>query len=124
MPDRDPTGLAASAEMIEGRVAQHYARTDLERAIVDARVASGNDLGRLAPSDLSPVDDFHTGGRQATVEFAAQIDFAPGAHVLDIGCGLGTHLLMPRDAPQKLANIVEGLESGAIAPVELICRAR
>jgi ubiquinone/menaquinone biosynthesis C-methylase UbiE len=89
MSDRGSTRLGASAETIEGQVAQHYARTDLERAILDALVASGNDLSRLAPSDLSPVDEFHTGGRQATVEFAAQIDFAPGAHILDIGSGIG-----------------------------------
>jgi ubiquinone/menaquinone biosynthesis C-methylase UbiE len=74
---------------IERHVAQHYARTDLERAILDALVASGKDLDRLTPSDLSPVDEFHTGGRQATVEFAEQAGFAPGTHILDIGCGIG-----------------------------------
>jgi ubiquinone/menaquinone biosynthesis C-methylase UbiE len=73
----------------EHRVAQHYARSDLERAILDALVASGNDIEKLAPSDLSPVDEFHTGGRQATVQLAAQAGFEPGTHILDIGCGVG-----------------------------------
>jgi ubiquinone/menaquinone biosynthesis C-methylase UbiE len=74
---------------IEQRVAEHYARNDLEAAILDALVASGKDLDRLAPADLAPVDEFHTGGRQATVEFAAQIDLTPDMHLLDVGCGIG-----------------------------------
>jgi ubiquinone/menaquinone biosynthesis C-methylase UbiE len=77
------------ASDIEQRVAQHYARTDLERTILDALVASGKDLDRLVPVDLAPVDEFHTGGRQATIDFAAQIDLTPDMHLLDIGCGIG-----------------------------------
>jgi len=74
---------------IEQRVAQHYTHGDLERAILDALVASHKDIERLAPSDLAPVDEFHAGGRQATVEFAAQVGFTSGMHLLDIGCGIG-----------------------------------
>lgn len=73
----------------EQRVGQHYARVDLEHAILDALAASGKDIDRLTPADLSPVDEFHTGGRQATVELAGQVDFKPGMHLLDIGCGIG-----------------------------------
>jgi ubiquinone/menaquinone biosynthesis C-methylase UbiE len=76
-------------ERNEWQISQHYARGDLEEAILQALVASGKDLDRLAPSDLSPVDEFHTGGRQATVDFAVQADFAPGMHLLDVGCGIG-----------------------------------
>ncbi len=76
-------------DITEERVARHYAQSDLERAILDALVASGKDIDRLAPEDLSPVDEFHTGGREATVAFAEQVDFAAGQHVLDIGCGIG-----------------------------------
>jgi ubiquinone/menaquinone biosynthesis C-methylase UbiE len=74
---------------IEQRIAGHYARSDLEAAILDALVASGKDLDQLAPADLAPVDEFHTGGRQATIEFAAQIDLTPDMHLLDVGCGIG-----------------------------------
>jgi ubiquinone/menaquinone biosynthesis C-methylase UbiE len=73
----------------EQQVAQHYARDDLERAILDALIASGKDIERLAPDDLALVDEFHTGGRQATVELAAQAGFKPAMHVIDIGCGIG-----------------------------------
>ena len=74
---------------IEERVARHYAQRGLERTILDALAATGKDLNQLASSDLAPVDEFHTGGRQATIEFAAQINFAPGSHILDVGCGIG-----------------------------------
>ena len=74
---------------VEERVARHYARGNLEQTILDALVASGKDLDRLEPSDLSPVDEFHTGGRQATIEFAEQMDVTPAMHLLDIGCGIG-----------------------------------
>jgi SAM-dependent methyltransferase len=41
------------------------------------------------PADLAPVDEFHTGGRQATVDLAEQLNFSGGMHLLDIGCGIG-----------------------------------
>ena len=74
---------------IQDRVAEHYARADLEQTILDALVAAGKDPDRLAPSDLSPVDEFHAGGREATIDLAGQVDFAPGTHLLDVGCGIG-----------------------------------
>jgi ubiquinone/menaquinone biosynthesis C-methylase UbiE len=73
----------------EDRIAQHYAQGDLEQRILDALDASGKDVERLAPKDLMPVDEFHTGGREATVALAEQAGFKPGQHLLDIGCGIG-----------------------------------
>ena len=73
----------------EEQVQKHYARDDLEEAIDEALRASGKDLTRLTPDDLAPVDEFHTAGRQATVEFVDQIETTPGMHLLDIGCGIG-----------------------------------
>lgn len=73
----------------EQQVSQHYARRDLEQAVLDALAATGKDLECLAPSDLSPVDEFHTAGRQATMDFAAQMAFPAGSRLLDIGCGIG-----------------------------------
>ena len=37
---------------------------------------------------------------------------------------LGTHVLMGKEAPQKIANLTAGLEAGRIAPVEMIARRR
>jgi SAM-dependent methyltransferase len=73
----------------EDRIARHYARGDLEQTILDALVASGKDVDRLTPEDLSPVDEFHTGGREATIAFAEEAGFAAGQHLLDVGCGIG-----------------------------------
>jgi 2-polyprenyl-3-methyl-5-hydroxy-6-metoxy-1,4-benzoquinol methylase len=75
--------------MIEQRVAQHYSQRDLEEKILDALVAAGKDLDSLTVEDLAPVDESHIGGRDATIAFAEQINFMPGSHILDVGCGIG-----------------------------------
>jgi ubiquinone/menaquinone biosynthesis C-methylase UbiE len=74
---------------IEQQVAQHYTRDALEQTILEALKAAGKDPDRLSHVDLAPVDEFHIGGRQATIAFATV--FAPqrGMHLLDVGCGLG-----------------------------------
>jgi ubiquinone/menaquinone biosynthesis C-methylase UbiE len=79
----------AFAQGIERNVAMHYGHGTLEAAILDALAAMGNDIDHLAPADLAPVDEFHIGGRQATVAFANEFGVARGMHLLDIGAGLG-----------------------------------
>jgi ubiquinone/menaquinone biosynthesis C-methylase UbiE len=74
---------------LERSVAHHYTHGSLERAILDALAASGKDPDHLAPADLAPVDEFHIGGRQATIDFADQLEAGPGLHLLDVGSGLG-----------------------------------
>ena len=73
----------------EPAVAQHYTHGALERAVLDALRAAGKDPDRLEPADLAPVDEFHIGGRQATMDLASQLHVAPGMQLLDIGSGLG-----------------------------------
>ena len=70
-------------------VAEHYAHGSLEQAILDALSVGGKDPSHLTHTDLTPVDEFHIGGREATIDLAQQLPFRPGSHVLDIGCGLG-----------------------------------
>src|SRR5947207_7923149 len=97
---------------LEQSVARHYTHGSLEPAILEALKAAGKDLDRLALSDLAPVDEFHIGGRQATADLAAQVEFGAGLHLLDIGCGLGgasrisrfrarTRLSRDRDRPHR-----------------------
>ena len=74
---------------IEQAVARHYAHGSLEETILSALAAAGKDLNRLTPKDLAPVDEFHVGGRQATIAFAQEFGLRPGMRLLDIGCGLG-----------------------------------
>ena len=74
---------------VEQAVALHYAHGSLEETILDALTAAGKDLTRLTPKDLAPVDEFHVGGRPATIAFAEQFAPRPGMRLLDVGCGLG-----------------------------------
>lgn len=69
-------------------VATHYTRRDLGDAIVAALRAAGKD-GALTPDDLAPVDQFHTRGREATLELARRAGIIDGARVVDVGGGLG-----------------------------------
>jgi len=74
---------------VETDLAVHYARPTLEKKIEAALMASGKKLDRLTPEDLAPVDEFHVGGRQATIDLADGLRIEPGMVMLDIGCGLG-----------------------------------
>ncbi len=74
---------------VEQAVTQHYAHGSLEESILNALAAAGKDLSHLAPKDLAPVDEFHVGGRPATLAFAEQFGPRPGMRLLDLGCGLG-----------------------------------
>src|SRR5215468_3181167 len=74
---------------VEQTVAQHYTHGSLEAAILDGLRSSGKDPDRLDPDDLLAADEFHTGGRQATVEFADHLGLRPGMELLDIGSGIG-----------------------------------
>ena len=73
----------------EQAVARHYAHGSLEETIMQALAAAGKDLNRLTTKDLAPVDEFHVGGRPATIAFAEQFGARAGMRLLDIGCGLG-----------------------------------
>lgn len=75
--------------MSEQVVAQHYSRGGLEQQILDVLTTLGADPEHLDPDQLAPVDEFHIGGRPATVELVGQLDLRPGLRVLDVGSGLG-----------------------------------
>lgn len=74
---------------VENEVAAHYTSGTLLDRILDVLAGAGVDVGRLAPDDLAPVEEFHIGGRAATVELAAQLGLKPGMRVLDVGSGIG-----------------------------------
>jgi len=46
-------------------------------------------LHSLEPDDLSPIDEFHTRGKESTIEIANLAQLQPHHTVLDVGCGLG-----------------------------------
>ena len=75
--------------MNEQAIADHYSQAELERKILNALMTLGADLEHLDPDQLATVDEFHIGGRKATVELLDQLDLHPALRVLDVGSGLG-----------------------------------
>ena len=70
-------------------IAQHYAPDGLLAAIERGVVALGSSTDSVTTEQLARVDEFHIGGRQASVDFLDQLDISGDHQVLDIGCGLG-----------------------------------
>lgn len=77
--------IADARQVVEA----HYCRGGILSSILSALRDMGSEITTLAPSDLAPVDEFHVGGRQATIELANRASLKPGIPVLDVGCGLG-----------------------------------
>jgi sarcosine/dimethylglycine N-methyltransferase len=67
----------------------YWGRDSLGQAILDALTASGKSLDTLTIDDLAPLDQFHGGGKGATVRLARLAGLTPGMRVLDVGGGLG-----------------------------------
>jgi ubiquinone/menaquinone biosynthesis C-methylase UbiE len=70
-------------------VAEHYKQRALGDVILAALKAAGKDVEHLTPDDLAPVDEFHSGGRNATVRLAQLAQINGSDRVLDVGCGIG-----------------------------------
>lgn len=70
-------------------VALHYAHGDLRARFFSAVEAAALDPDSLTVEDLATADEFHIGGRAATIELFDQVGISPDMHVLDIGSGLG-----------------------------------
>src|SRR5215831_21164706 len=67
----------------------YWGREGLGQAILDALIAAGKDLDALTIDDLAPADQFHGGGKAATVRLARLAGVSSGMRVLDVGGGLG-----------------------------------
>ena len=74
---------------VEQTVAKHYGNSSIEQRILEGLRSVGKDVDRLTTDDLAPVDEFHIGGREATVDIAEAMNIRPGMHLLDVGCGIG-----------------------------------
>jgi SAM-dependent methyltransferase len=70
-------------------IERYWSRAGLGQAILDALDASGKDVRALTIDDLAPSDQFHGGGKGATVRLARLAELRPGMRVLDVGGGLG-----------------------------------
>ncbi len=71
------------------RVNAHYTPDDLSAAFVRVLRSWGKEDAILTPDDLAPIDQFHVGGKEATLALAALAGIGPATRVLDIGGGFG-----------------------------------
>lgn len=70
-------------------VVAHYSHGALLAAILRGLAARGKATDRVDSDELAAGDEFHIGGREATSALFDQLDWRPGVHVLDVGCGIG-----------------------------------
>ncbi len=71
-------------------IEEHYRQGGgLLQKIESALALAGKNTERLDLKDIAAVDEFHTGGREATINLVASLDVKPAQHILDIGCGIG-----------------------------------
>ncbi len=66
-----------------------YTSGDLGAKILVGLRAAGKDPDALHLDDLAPVDQFHCGGKPATLDLIQRSGFTRGMHILDVGGGLG-----------------------------------
>ena len=71
----------------EAEVADYYEKRDLLSRIITSLQLAG--IEQPTPQNLSAVDEFHTGGIDATRFVSAALSPIPSGKILDIGCGIG-----------------------------------
>jgi len=71
------------------KVADHYTHGGLTAAIEQGVIALGKTTDTIEVDDLAAVDEFHIGGRVASIAFLDQLELSGSELVLDVGCGLG-----------------------------------
>jgi ubiquinone/menaquinone biosynthesis C-methylase UbiE len=74
---------------VESLVDKHYGFGEILEKIEAALKLAGKDVRHLQVDDLAPVDEFHTRGRESTIELANLAQLKSSDRVLDVGCGLG-----------------------------------
>ena len=74
---------------ISASTSNYWGREGLGTAILDALSAAGKNLDALTIDDLALTDQFHGGGKDATLRLARLAALEPGLHVLDVGGGVG-----------------------------------
>jgi len=74
---------------VESKIVEHYEAGKLLAAIEAGVEALGRTTSNVTIDDLGPVDEFHIGGRAATIALCERLRVGSGAQVLDVGCGIG-----------------------------------
>ncbi|XQW83684.1 class I SAM-dependent methyltransferase [Thalassotalea piscium] len=71
------------------KISTHYTHGDLLNTIEHALRQSGESLDTVTPEQLTSIDEFHIGGREATEHLFSHIPLLDNAKIADLGCGLG-----------------------------------
>ena len=77
-------------------VRDHYSGTNSGKAAQLIEKIERGLKGKVSVDGLGPVDEFHIGGRLATINLMDQIGIRSNDNVLDLGCGLGGLLALQR----------------------------
>jgi len=76
--------------VVTNKLEAHYGRHDgLVSDILAGLSAAGYDIDSLDPTALSGADEFHLGGRLATLALLESVREKQPESVLDVGCGIG-----------------------------------
>ena len=70
-------------------VEKYYGVGGIMQKIEAGLKLAGKDANSISVDDLALVDEFHTRGRESTLEVAALANLKASDRVLDVGCGLG-----------------------------------
>jgi ubiquinone/menaquinone biosynthesis C-methylase UbiE len=70
-------------------VEEYYGVGGIMQKIEAGLQQAGKDANSITVDDLALVDEFHTRGRESTLEVAALANLRASDRVLDVGCGLG-----------------------------------
>ena len=73
----------------ELEVSTHYQHGSLIKVIEEGFNHQGKTPSDISLDDMSVIDEFHIGGRQASEEFLDQLRLQERSLVPDVGCGLG-----------------------------------
>ena len=74
---------------IDALIDKHYGSGGIMERILAGLELVGKNVNSLTIDDLAPIDEFHTRGRESTVELAMLANLKTSDLVLDVGCGLG-----------------------------------
>jgi SAM-dependent methyltransferase len=77
------------ADRYAERINAHYTPDGLTDAFLRVLQLWGKEEATLTPDDLAPIDQFHLGGKRATLALAALAGVGPTTRVLDVGGGFG-----------------------------------
>lgn len=88
--------------MSQQSLIRHYSRGTLAADVDESLRLIGKDPARLTVDDLEAVDEFHMGGRPATLALLDAAGFAVGMKLIDVGSGLG--------GPARVAASTRGVD--------------